>query len=501
MACQRLEHEEFMSSKLELTNLNDSSLSSFVFFIASSTHPQYANHVLKLCIITPEIRKLPYYESHEKNTMRIEDLEEETRVQCLVHNAMLPMRVCPELLLMGHIQKEACLPFLSNLSGNNEVDRIKHYVMGLREFSLGYIVMELISPVYGTLHYFDQYHEEQLLDRSLRVFALLMSIFIKTKLCNTDAHFGNAFALKKWNERVFDPIKIIDFGRVAHVDTYKPIFIDMDRIPHDYKIHGIAKTSKKFSEGLTHDYRVEELTTDSLYRAIRHYVIIDYESTPDRIPKCIDLLMEVFPHVKHLSSRQFKATDMFSDEWFGRGDPECEEHLQFILHLIQTQEGSRHEKVLALQRESVTKRNMEVEDGTNKRAHMVPVEPRPASRSVEPRPASRSVEPRPASRSVEPRPASRSVEPRPVGRSVEQGRTGSRPLGLLSSALTDNQPDEYRPTVAPLTASIHYRKLAGAGMFVVGCAVAYLMSRGGSKRKCCHCKPRKTCKTRRKRLL
>ena len=479
MACQAFNHKKFMSSKLTLTNLNDSSLSSFVFFIYHSTLPQYAGQVLKLCIITPKVQMLRGYKENEKLTMRMEDLEEETRIQCLVHNAMLPLRVCPELLLMGHIEKDACMPFLSNLSGNNEVERIKQYVTdNLRgTSSLGYILMEFISPIYGTLHHFDELPDTSiLLDRSLRVFALLMSIFIKTKICNTDAHFGNAFALITWDDQVLDPIKIIDFGRVARADNYEPIFIDMETISHDYKFHADAKKNRTFSKKfeLAHTYTIEGLTVNSLYTAIRHYVIIDYERNPGRVPKCFDLLMEVFPHLKQLYSSTLETKDMFSDVWFGRGGRECEPHLEFMLNLIKTQEQTRHEKYV---RQLNSRHPLE----STKRTR----------RDVEPdRPGRKATVEQGRKATVE--------QGRPVDRPVD--RPESRLLGL-SSALTDNQPDEYRPTVAPVTSSISYKTIAGVGMFLVACA--YLVSRGASKRKRCHhCKPRKTRrKPRKPRLL
>ena len=513
MACQKMDHEEFISSKIGLFKVNDTSLSSFVFFINSSTHPQYKHRILKLCIITPESQRVsqPYKRTdegrpYEKRTMKIEELEEETKNQCDIHNAMLPMRVCPELFLMGHLQRGACAPFLNNLSGNIEVKPMWTYIrQSLSETSnssLGYILMELISPVYETLHFFDQYNQRQLLDRSLRVFALLISIFIQTKLCNTDAHFGNAFALKTWDNQVLDPIKIIDFGRVAHVDTYTPI--DIDYVSHKDKFHAIAKKSKQFSAGLTHDYRVEGLTMGDLYRAIRHYVIIDYECTPDPVPKCIDMLMEVFPDVKKYQSEQYRlgilrAPDMFSDKWFGT-TPEmfsdgwvCKEddftckNLKFMLEIIQTQQSVRHEKV-------VSQQSLQLEEHVAKRSRQEPEQV-----GQEPRQEPRK-EPKKEPEQVgqEPRQVSRQVrqEPEQVIQDSEQS------LKLLSSALTDNQEDESRETVAPLTASITYKQIAGVGMFAVGCAVAYLMKRGGSKRKLCLCqqcklKIRKTyrCKT------
>ena len=82
---------------------------------------------------------------YEKRTMKIEELEEETKNQCDIHNAMLPMRVCPELFLMGHLQRGACAPFLNNLSGNIEVKPMWTYIrQSLSETSnssLGYILM------------------------------------------------------------------------------------------------------------------------------------------------------------------------------------------------------------------------------------------------------------------------------------------------------------------------------------------------------------------------
>jgi hypothetical protein len=350
-----------MSSELTLIKISDSSLSSFVFLIRRSP---FAGHVVKLCILTEDVQPLEDYESYTKQTMRMEDLEKEARNQCTVYNEMLPLRVCPKLLLMGHIQRSACIPFLKNWRGNPETIRIAKYVLKClhkHQSSLGYVVMEHISPSYGTLHFFVT--DKSILDRSLRVVALLIYIFIKTKLCHADAHFENALVLKEWDDQVLDPIKIIDFGRVIHADRYTPIHIQGE-MEDDYRMHYEAKTSMRFSEGLTHTYTVDGLTVDSLYTAIRHYAIIDYENTTNVAPKCIDLLAKVFPQLKriyHLG--QMVPPPMFSEEWFGK-DVDCRENLDKILHLIQSQEQTR----AVLQAQTREAHTLEVTEKPTKRA-------------------------------------------------------------------------------------------------------------------------------------
>jgi hypothetical protein len=338
----------FVTSSKVVRDVYWESRDSFIFELVVASPKKIAtSRILKLCIVSDTKRRLEDFGSTNKSILLIENFDREHQFQQYIYTEMLPYgHMCPQVYEAGIIDPNGSLPFLNLCEGSTPQARamIDYLKANVDEDSIGYISMEYIPHTYVQFSQYKREHsyrgipDASVLERACHAMARLIMTFMVTRVCNIDAHSGNMMTLSKDSDT--DVVILIDFGNSVNADDYKPYQPRKDgRYSVLMKAHYEVKMKKKYSIKYQSDtYDMATLDIDTLFYAIRQYAIITYECNPRGLP-CMGLLELIFPSMEDDMMEVVPTPRVFSEEWFGRGDPECEENLKRILTIIYHLQG------------------------------------------------------------------------------------------------------------------------------------------------------------------
>jgi hypothetical protein len=330
------------------------SLNSFIFKLLHFQGRAIESQVvIKLVVTNEEDRSVPYfydtrereydaYKEHQikKRVMKLSSFEQEKNTQQVIYHAMLPYgHFCPRVL-EANILYENIYVFLGSFTANTDISaRMLSFLRRnlRRTDSVGYIIMEHIPETYISFNDFcDTNPVEVVQPRCIYAIARLCMVFLITNVCNTDVHLGNMLTLRTDGP---DSVKFIDFGRAVNKFDYEPYRSQRSkrqRLDEQTEKHNRAKASKRYSEQYkTPAYDLEQLKqidSDTVFRVIRHYIIIDYECNW-RAPKCRELMNYLFPKSNLHNVMDYDTNDvLFSDAWFYK--EEANNDLESIAKII-----------------------------------------------------------------------------------------------------------------------------------------------------------------------
>ena len=337
----------FIHATKTVVDMHYESVDSFIFeirIIEYSGLEHFSKTILKLSIVSETKRSLPYFfkefdddydadNAFLKMIMKTSFFEREKEIQQNMYTAMLPYgHFCPQVFEAGLVDPTGARPFLDTFVGTtDESIRMLNFLKeNVEDDSVGYIVMEYIPSTYIQFKHFKRINTPaEILERGLYAMARLCMTFIVTGICNVDAHLGNMLTLAKdtLDVKDKDSVVFIDFGRAVYKHWYEPYH--SRHIPKTtLGRHYHAKMTKKYSIQYSEENRrytqeidsLKILNKDTLFDAIRHYVIIDYECNWS-LPKCRDLIRLLFPNcrIKDIMDR-LPHNDLFSDRWFHKDE-------------------------------------------------------------------------------------------------------------------------------------------------------------------------------------